>query len=82
MKNMLHGRRYANATGLSECFICGQGTGQEERWTTSQAVIAQGQEPRGSRHGVGLMRLDIASYTPYIAFIMAFVYTLKTHKVI
>jgi len=35
---------YADDTGLSECAICGAGTGQEEKWTTSQAVVAQGKE--------------------------------------
>ncbi|CAL1154799.1 unnamed protein product [Cladocopium goreaui] len=29
---------------MTECFICGAGTGQEEKWTTSQAVVAQGKE--------------------------------------
>ena len=28
----------------SECAICGAGTGQEAKWTTSQAVVAQGKE--------------------------------------
>ena len=28
----------------TECFICGAGTGQEEKWTTSQAVVAQGKD--------------------------------------
>ncbi|CAK9101557.1 40S ribosomal protein S6 [Durusdinium trenchii] len=26
----------------SECMVCGTGTGQEDKWTTSQAVVAQG----------------------------------------
>lgn len=33
----------------SECAICGAGTGQEEKWTTSQAVVAQGKEPNTPR---------------------------------
>ena len=38
----------------TECFICGAGTGQEEKWTTSQAVVAQGKDSGnpGLRHRV------------------------------
>ena len=32
------------APSRSECAICGAGTGQEEKWTTSQAVVAKGKE--------------------------------------
>eukprot|EP00434_Breviolum_minutum_P008465 symbB.v1.2.007468.t2/scaffold455.1/size335105/16 len=35
---------YAPGTGLSICSICGAGTGQEDKWTTSQPVISQGKE--------------------------------------
>ena len=44
----------------TECFICGAGTGQEEKWTTSQAVVAQGKDSGkpGLRHRVvfGMLR--------------------------
>ena len=35
---------YAEGTGMSNCSVCGAGTGQEDKWTTSQAVMTHGKE--------------------------------------
>ncbi|CAJ1362422.1 unnamed protein product [Effrenium voratum] len=47
-KGLVDWNLYAEAAGMrpgrSQCHRCGNGTGQEERWTTSQMVLREGQE--------------------------------------